>query len=84
MSKQVVRWYLSDPTEWTLIFIDTEEAFAGVTGLLNGTQITLDGSVTMNPLRMEPLAEEVRETTQVDPFEMKHTLVTNLIASDWR
>lgn len=79
VSKQAVRWYVSNPSERTLIFIDTEEAFSGITGLLNGTQITLDGRVTINPLRMEPLAEAVQETTQVDPFEMKHTLVSNLL-----
>ncbi len=79
VSKQVVRWYLTNPDERTLIFIDTKEAFAGVTQLLNGTQITLDGTVTMNPLRMEPMDEETLETSQVDPFEMKYKLVTNLV-----
>lgn len=77
--KQSVRWYLSDPDDRTLVFIDNEGDFAGVTGLLNGSTITIGGTTTLNPLRMEPMDPDTIGETGLDPFTAKQRFVTGLI-----
>lgn len=77
--KQAVRWYLIDPEERTLIFLDTDRSFSGATQLLGGNTITLDGDTTLNPLRMEPMDSALLDASGIDPFELKHQLVTSLL-----
>lgn len=77
--KQAVRWYLVNPEERTLIITDTQTEYTGITQLLNGTQITLDGDVTVNPFHMEPTPPEVLATSGIDPFEMKFNQVVRLV-----
>lgn len=77
--KQIIRWYLSDPDDRTLVFVDSEGDFAGVTGLLNGNRITIGGNSTLNPLQMTPTDQDSVETAGVDPFRAKHRFVVGLI-----
>ncbi|WP_330633799.1 VirB4 family type IV secretion system protein [Halocatena halophila] len=77
--KQVARWYLSDPDDRTLVFVDNEGDFAGVTELLNGSTITIGGRTTLNPLRMESLDPEAAAQDRLDPFRTKQRFVTGLI-----
>ncbi len=77
--KQAIRWYLSDPDgDRTLIFADNQGNFAGATGLLNGSTLTIGGHSTLNPLRMEPMSRESAEAGQLDPWRAKHRFVTEL------
>jgi hypothetical protein len=76
---QVIRWYLADPTNRTLVLTDTKAAFTGVTKLLNGTHITLDGTKTLNPFHMQPMDPDVLAASDVDPYKMKQSQVTDLI-----
>ncbi len=77
--KQAVRWYLSDPDDRTLVFVDNKGDFAGVTGLLNGNRITIGGHSTLNPLQMKPLDHDSVEAAGLDPFRAKQRFVTELI-----
>lgn len=77
--KESTRWYLQQPDQRTLIYIDTQGDFSGITQLLNGTHITLDGAVTMNPCRMRPTNRETMKATGLDPFEMKFTQILGLL-----
>lgn len=77
--KQVIRWYLSDPDERTLIFVDNKGRFSGVTGLLNGNRITIGGRSTINPMQMKPLDQDAVEAAGLDPFWSKHRFVVGLI-----
>jgi hypothetical protein len=75
---RAIRWYLVNPTERTLVLTDTKAAFTGVTDLLNGNHITLDGTTTLNPLHMEPMSQAVVSSSGVDPYEMKRSQVTDI------
>jgi hypothetical protein len=75
---RAIRWYLVNPTERTLVLTDTKAAFTGVTDLLNGNHITLDGTTTLNPLHMEPTPQAVLASSGVDPYEMKRSQVTDI------
>jgi hypothetical protein len=77
--KMGIRWYLADPDNRTLIFADTQSAFTGVTEMLNGAHITMDGDTTLNPLHMEPTPQSVLATSNLDPFQMKFDQVVGLV-----
>jgi hypothetical protein len=75
---QAIRWYLADPDR-TLVLTDTQAAFTGATEVLNGNHITLDGTKTLNPFHMQPMDPDVLAASDVDPYKMKQSQVTDLI-----
>ncbi|MFB6164124.1 MAG: transfer complex protein [Haloarculaceae archaeon] len=80
-TKAAARWYL-ESDDHTLILCDTQSGFDGITKLLGGEHIVIDGTQTINPLDIQPLPEHVRESAggRVDPYRMKIEEATQFFA----
>ena len=80
-TKAAARWYLQSE-DHTLILCDTQSGFDGITKLLGGEHIVVDGTQTINPLDIQPLPDHVRESAggRVDPYRMKIEEATQFFA----
>lgn len=68
-SKCAGRWYTAKDDR-TLVVLDTQSGFDGLTKLCGGEHIIIDGTRPFNPLHIEPLPENVRTAAggRVDPL----------------
>ncbi|AQL43113.1 hypothetical protein BV210_10470 [Halorientalis sp. IM1011] len=80
-TKAAARWYLQSE-DHTLILCDTQSGFDGITKLLGGEHIVVDGTQTINPLDIQPLPDHIRESAggRVDPYRMKIEEATQFFA----
>ncbi|SEP30964.1 hypothetical protein SAMN04487948_14211 [Halogranum amylolyticum] len=81
-SKAAARWYL-EGDDRTLIVCDTQSGFDGLTQLLGGKHIVVDGKQQINPLAISPPPEYVSDYAggQIDQFRMKIDEATQFIVN---
>jgi hypothetical protein len=80
--KAAARWYL-ESDEHTLIVCDTQAGFEGLTEQAGGEHMVIDGRQAINPLDIQPVAEELRESagaSEIDPLGMKIDEGTQVIS----
>ncbi|WP_233553850.1 hypothetical protein [Halococcus sp. IIIV-5B] len=81
-SQAVGRWY-GDQEDRTLIALDTQGGFDGLTKALNGKHVVVGGGDGVNPFHIESPDENEQHIggTGASPFEMKSDAVTNFIVA---
>lgn len=69
VSRAILRWYAQSP-DHNLIVCDTQGGFHGLTRLLDGEHIVVDGQQSINPLDIQPIPEYQRDLVggQSDPY----------------
>lgn len=80
VSRAVARWYLQSD-DHHLIVCDTQNGFHGLTRLLDGKHIVVDGSSTVNPLDIQPIPDEQRDVLGggTSPYRLKIEEATEFI-----
>ncbi|QIB79076.1 transfer complex protein [Haloferax volcanii] len=82
-SKAAMRWWLERDGR-TLITIDTQQGFDGVTRLCNGKHIEVDASQSVNPLRITAPSDDPQDCAREFRMTVEETVafLTNLLRSD--
>lgn len=80
VSRAVARWYLQSE-DHHLIVCDTQNGFHGLTELLDGKHIVIDGSSTVNPLDIRPVPGEQRAAmgAGASPYRLKIEEATEFV-----
>ena len=73
-----IRWMLGNQDR-TLILCDTMGDFDGIPQLFDGDTITVDGSMTINPLHIEETPVSLVEREGIDPFSMRFMMAKNFL-----
>lgn len=86
VSQALIEGYL-DGTIDNLFVADTQSGFGGLTQLLGGEHIVVDGQESPNPFAIAPLPEDIRHgpgAEKMDPLETKVDEVTQFIVNTIR